>query len=287
MSAANEQASTGVTLEEYSHFFEVQLDQFRGPIDLLLHLVKANELQIEKISLAQVTGQYLETIERMRVLDLEVAGEYLVIAATLLSIKASIILNEPVELVPDEDGNLIDPHQELLRRLREAEVFKESAGYLERLTYLGIDVFQPPPALARVPSPASKFVDHDPMLLGKAFRALLEKAGKQDLYTITLDSVSIIERMMAVMETLEKSGTAVPFYKLIPDLTSKASVIGTFVALLELCKRQAIEVRQDESFKEIVIARAVGAKLEAGSTSEFDVPAVDPNAVPGDEAASG
>ena len=81
------------TFEEYSHFFTVEIDQFNGPIDLLLHLVKQNELPVEKISLARVTSQYMHCIERMGKIDLEIAGEYLVIAATLLSIKSSILLD--------------------------------------------------------------------------------------------------------------------------------------------------------------------------------------------------
>ncbi|RIL11386.1 MAG: segregation/condensation protein A, partial [Proteobacteria bacterium] len=106
--------------DAYAHFFEVKLDVFDGPIDLLLHLVKQNELPIEKVSLAKVASQYLECLEKMRYFDLDVAGEYLVIAATLVSIKSSILLNQPVELVEDEEGNLVDPHEELLNRLREA-----------------------------------------------------------------------------------------------------------------------------------------------------------------------
>ncbi len=88
--------------EEYPHFFEVQVDLFKGPIDLLLHLVKQKELPLEEISLAEVADQYMHCLEQMRRFDLEIAGEYLVIAATLLSIKSSHLLNEPVELVEDD-----------------------------------------------------------------------------------------------------------------------------------------------------------------------------------------
>jgi segregation and condensation protein A len=91
--------------DAYSRFFEVKLELFDGPLDLLLHLVKKKELPIEKVSLSEVTGQYLECIKSLRYYDVEVAAEYLVIAATLLSVKASVLLNEPVELVPDENGD--------------------------------------------------------------------------------------------------------------------------------------------------------------------------------------
>jgi segregation and condensation protein A len=100
--------------ENYSRFFEVNLELFDGPLDLLLHLIKKRELPIEKVSLAEVTGQYLECIKSLRYYDVEVAAEYLVIAATMLSVKASVLLNDPVELVPDENGEMIDPHEVLL-----------------------------------------------------------------------------------------------------------------------------------------------------------------------------
>ncbi|MCB0334091.1 MAG: segregation/condensation protein A, partial [Bdellovibrionales bacterium] len=149
-------------VEEYPHFFEVQLAFFQGPIDLLLHLVKRNELSIETVSLAEVASQYLECLDKMRQFDLEVAGEYLVIAATLLAIKSSVLLDEPIELVEDEDGNLVDPHEELLRRLREAEVYKDGAQALGQRHMYGIDVFSPPSLLSKVKAPPSEIKDHDP-----------------------------------------------------------------------------------------------------------------------------
>ena len=228
------------SFEEYSHFFQVKLDIFDGPIDLLLHLVKQNELPLEKVSLAQVAQQYLGCIEMMRQYDLEIAGEYLVIAATLLSIKSSLMLNEPVSLITDADGNLVNPHDELLRRLREAEVYKEGAFKLSSQKLLGVDVFSAPGSLDGVPEPPVRYLDHDPMLLGKAFRKLLLKAGEEPKFFITVDPVSIVERMMSVLDKLKQAQGPVRFESLIPDLTSRMSIIGTLIALLELCKRQAI-----------------------------------------------
>ncbi len=261
------------SFEEYSHFFEVHLDLFDGPIDLLLHLVKQRELPIEKLSLAAITDQYLHCIESAQEYDLEIAGEYLVIAATLLSIKASILLNEPVELIADDDGNLVDPHEELLRRLREAQIYKDGAGHLGRNPMLGIDVFAAPSSLSQFEDGEVKFVEHDPMLLGRAFRKLLEQSGQVSLLTISIDSVSIVERMMGILDILKQNPTGIIFYKLIPDLTSRGSIISTFIAMLELCKRQAIRVRQDESFKEIFIGLASDDIDTAALSSEFDVQA--------------
>ncbi len=259
-----------LSFEEYSHFFKVKLDFFDGPVDLLLHLVKQNELPIEKVALAEVANQYLECVEAMRLIDLDIAGEYLVIAATLLSIKAAVLLNEPVELVPDEDGNLIDPHDELLRRLREAEIYREGASFLSKRGCLGLEVFAPPARLADFPTPEPELREHDPLLLGQAFRKLLERVDKNSAcYQIEFEPVSIVERMMSIIDTLKQARQAVPFTQLIPKIT-RSAILSSFIALLELCKRQVIRVVQDESFSEIKVALADEEAAAAEMTSEFD-----------------
>ena len=259
------------TFEEYSHFFEVSLDLFNGPIDLLLHLVKQRELPIEKLSLAAVASQYMECIEAAQRFDLEIAGEYLVIAATLLSIKSSILLGEPVTLVEDEDGNLVDPHEELLRKLREAEIYRDSARQLGAMAFLGIDVFANPPALKEVQSLGPAYRNHDPMLLGKAFMKILAELKKSGAMEIPLDPVSVVERMMEVIDTLRVNGGALPFERLIPDLCNRSQIIATFISLLELCRRQIVLIRQDESFSPIMVALAEADHLDLSQlSSEFD-----------------
>ena len=257
--------------DEFSHFFEVKLELFDGPIDLLLHLVKQNELPLEKVSLAQVTGQYLACIEKMRRYDLDIAGEYLVIAATLLSMKSCILLNEPVELVPDEEGNLIDPHDELLRRLREAEIFREGVAHLSCSEQLGIDVFAAPCSLHGFEPPPVTFRQHDAILLGQAFVRLIERSGAdKNLITITFEAVSIVDRMMDVITSLKTSGGRARFTALIGDRTSRGTIIASFLALLELCKRQAIAVEQSELFGEIDIVLLLDGFDARNTTSEFD-----------------
>ncbi|NLF24194.1 MAG: segregation/condensation protein A [Deltaproteobacteria bacterium] len=261
--------------EEYNHFFSVKVERFDGPIDLLLHLVKSRELPIEELSLAQVAAQYLECIESLRHVDLDVAGEYLVIAATLISIKAAVLLNEPVELVPDEEGNLINPHDELLLRLREAEVYKQGAELLLKRDYLGIDVFSPPSVLKHLPAPAAApLLPHSPMLLGKVFRKLLEKVDDgASLYTVMVESVSVIERMVQILDLLEAADGPVEFERLIPNvINSRGMLIASFVALLELCKRQAIYVSQSETFEQIFVGLAADKIDLSQLSSEFDEP---------------
>ena len=257
-------------MEEFSHFFQVRLDLFDGPIDLLLHLVKGRELPIEKVSLAAVAEQYLACIESVHDFDLEIAGEYLVIAATLLSIKSSVLLGEPATLVEDADGNLIDPHEELLRRLREAAIYKEGAQYLGSLSYLGIDVFPNLALLKEIDPVDPGYAEHDPFLLGRAFRKLLANAGPGSSLQIAYDPVSIVERMMGVMNALRAEGGTMQFHRLVPDLTNRASIISTFIALLELCKRQIIKVEQLENSDEIAVGLASPDAQASDLSSEFD-----------------
>ena len=253
--------------------FRVSLDLFDGPIDLLLHLVKQNELPIEKLSLAQVTSQYLSCIQSVEDLDLEAAGEYLVIAATLVSIKSSVLLNEPVQFVTDEDGNLVDPHAELLRKLREAQIYKDGAKMLGSRNLLGIDVFAP--AAVVFPGEEGKVTlrSHDAMLLGKALYKIMSRSGASAaLMTIAVDSIPIVERMLGVLDRLKRGQQgALKFEELIPSDFERGAVIGTFLALLELCKRQVVQVRQDETFDEIYIVLASKEVDAASLASEYDV----------------
>lgn len=253
-------------------FFEVRLDAFDGPIDLLLHLVKGNELSIERISLAAVTGQYLTCIEQMQDLDLDIASEYLLVAATLLSIKAAVLLHDPIELQGELEDNLPDPHRELLERLRAAQVYKEGAERLGKMDILGVDVFHRPPTLGEFESPEETYRSHDSMLLGQAFRKLLERVGKEGfLLRFEVDSVSVVERMVSILDSLKNSNGPLEFSKLLTDVGSRIAIVNSFIAILELCRRNAIIVVQDNSFEEIRIGLSGTVIDKAVLTSEFDV----------------
>jgi segregation and condensation protein A len=258
------------TAEQFSRFFEVKLDLFDGPIDLLLHLVKKRELPIEKVSLAEVTGQYLECIKALRYYDVELAAEYLVIAATLLSVKASVLLNDPVELVVDETGALVDPHEELLRRLRELEVMRAAAGELAGKPLLGFEVFAAPAKGTKIDPALIPLADHQSELLAEAFRRVLGRLGeKAKVFSITIDSVSVVERMRNVVDALRADGGVSTFAKLLGNSFDRASAIGVFVALLELCKRQMIVVQQDQPHSEISI-KLSGTEVSAEAAKEIE-----------------
>ncbi len=264
--------------DDSPHFFTVRLDLFDGPIDLLLHLVKQSELPIEKVALAEVTNQYLACLEQARAIDLDIAAEYLVIAATLLSIKSSILLNQPVEFVEDEDGNLVDPHEELLKKLREAAIYQDGAKLLQERDFLGVDVFSPPTSLKQVEGETFCYQNHDPLLLGRAFKKLLDQVGANSaLYTVMANPVSVLDLMMKVLDRLEKAGGELEFEKLIPDHSNRLNIIGCFVAMLELCKRQIIKVRQQENFEQIYICLASTRTIDVDLSSEFDVAEENPD----------
>lgn len=239
--------------ESSSQFFELKLDGFDGPIDLLLHLVKKNELEIEKVSLAQVANQYLECLEAMKRIDLDVAGEYLVMATTLLSIKSSVLLNETVDMEVNEEGELVDPHEELLKRLREAQIYKEGARELSKVKMLGFDVFSRPSSLKDIENVDAPIKDHDSMLLVCAFRDVLKRLKEKGEYVVEIDSVSIVERMMIILDKIKNSNGMIKFFDLTKDISSLSELVNSFCALLELCRRHILLLSQDEVFQDISI----------------------------------
>lgn len=265
--------------DQFSRFFEVKLDLFDGPIDLLLHLVKKRELPIEKVSLAQVTEQYLECIKSLQYYDVELAAEYLVIAATLLSVKASVLLQDPVELVVDDSGALVDPHDELLQRLKELEEIRLAASDLQKRPVLGIDVFAPP-AKGKVKMDAAliPLADHQSELLSRAFQRVLANLGERSqVFEITVDPVSVVERMRTVVDQIEAAGGNARFSDLIGESPNRIAVIGVFIALLELCKRHMISVHQESPNGEISIRKSsedVAGKGMPENSDEIEVSSV-------------
>ena len=259
--------------ESYNRFFEVKLELFDGPLDLLLHLIKKRELPIEKVSLSEVTGQYLECIKALRYYDVEVAAEYLVIAATMLSVKASVLLNDPVELIADETGEMVDPHEVLLRRLRELEAFRAAAANLSSRPVLGHDVFAAPVKAKKIDPALIPIADHQSDLLVKAFHAVLSRMGeKAATMSISIDPVTVVERMRSVVDTLTSLGGGGSFLSLLGDSYDRPKVIGIFVAVLELCRRGMVSVAQEGVCGDI---RLCLAELQAGQAIPTEEEAVE------------
>lgn len=277
---------------EQPELFLIRVEQFDGPIDLLLHLVKQNELPITKVSLGLVAEQYLNCLERLQDVEVEIVGEYLVIASTLLSIKARLVLCQPVdELVGDDDAFLEeDPHEVLLRRLREAAIYKDGADHLAERPLLGVDVFAPPGLKDGKVVFLSALKDHDPMLLGKALRALVKRKGISIApMTLQFDPVSVSERMQTILQILTDTKMDAGSSKLdFEELAMKVGggldmgvLITCFLALLELTRKRAIRIEQNGAFSGLSIMLPVDGPGEVAGMGEVldlsDVGAVGEN----------
>ena len=169
----------------------------------------------------------------------------------------------------DETGSLVDPHEELLRRLRELETFRAAAGDLGTRPILGCDVFAAPAKGNKIDPSLIPLADHQADLLVRAFHSVLTKLGeKARVFSITVDSVSVIERMRMVVDTIRIAGGAATFSRLLGDVRERSKAIGVFCALLELCKRRMIVVTQEGPCAEISIRLA---DVEATLPENIDV----------------
>lgn len=241
--------------EQYS----VHLDKFDGPMDLLLHLIKKNELDICDISIAVITRQYLEFIKLMKELNLEVAGDFLVMAATLLQIKSRHLLPLDDEEEPVEDE--ADPRAELVRRLLEYQRYKEAGMVIGARALLGREVFvhtaiEPLLTAAQSsegPLEASLFE------LVDAFRVLLQRIPAESFHDVAPgDSLSIADCINEILSLLQEQNT-VQFDDLVRDEFTRERVIVTFLALLELCRLKLIRIFQGSEHGSIWFVPAVSS----------------------------
>jgi segregation and condensation protein A len=224
---------------------EVFLEAFEGPLDLLLYLIRKQNIDILDIPVAEITRQYMGYVELMKVVRLELAAEYLVMAAMLAEIKSRLLLPRP-ELDDDEEH---DPRAELIRRLQEYERFKKAAEDIDGLSREGRDFQQ---AQAEVPEYPSRKphpeVDMQEMLL--ALSEVLRRADMFESHQVTREALSTRERMAEVLDRL-KAGHFVPFVSLFSASEGKLGVVVTFMAVLELIKEQLVELVQSEPFAPI------------------------------------
>lgn len=237
-----------------------QLEIFEGPLDLLLHLIKKNEVNITDIPIATITEQYLATLELMQTLNLDMAGEFLVMAATLIHIKSRMLLPESdAETDEEEEGG--DPREELMRRLLEYQRFKEAAGELGQRDVLTRDVFVRATAPTEKPLPTA-FRELSVFELLTALRRVLERLPKDEFHEVTLEKITVREKMTLVLERLRVDGQ-VMFESLFTDAGTRMAVIVTFLAMLELVKIRAIRIFQDRLDGPIIIEAAVGVEQAA------------------------
>jgi segregation and condensation protein A len=231
---------------DQSSGYAVKLPVFEGPLDLLLHLIRLNEVDITDIAITGIAEQYLEYLALMEELDIDVAGEYLLMAATLAWIKSRMLL--PVESTDEEDEG-IDPRAELVARLLEYQRFKEAAGELGELPLLGRDVFRTTLVPGEERREDERELDVGLYELLAAMRAVLEQSRAQGgVHEIEAEPVTVRERMILVMETLAKRAEPVEFIDLFcgadGQLPSRTVIVATFLAILELARLAALRLYQ-------------------------------------------
>ncbi len=224
--------------------YAVKLDTFEGPLDLLIHLIKKNEVDIYDIPIALITEQYLAYLELMQELDLDVAGEFLVMASTLIHIKSKTLLPRPE--TPGEEGEAEDLREALVQRLLEHQKYKAAAELLhERETLRGAQFMRPDAAVVEAAGEAFEpELEVDLFSLLAAFRGVLERAARRPPMVLPPKRVSIETRSKQILSRLASTKVC-DFDELFDDRDrSRACLIVTFLALLELIRLKAVTVFQ-------------------------------------------
>lgn len=224
--------------------YQIDLDSFKGPLDLLLHLIQKHEMDIYDIPIAEITSQYLATIEAMKSLNLDLAGEFLVMAATLLHIKSRMLLPRDEEGIAEEVD--LDPRAELVKRLLEYQKYREAALCLDALPMLGRDVFAREFSEPEVDEAEDDGVEWEPVGLFElvaAYRRLLLDKDEESFHEITQEHLSVTDRINQILLALaERSSLA--FADLLVGVASRNDVIVTFLAMLELVKMRLVRLMQ-------------------------------------------
>lgn len=240
----------------------VQLEIFEGPLDLLLHLIKKNEVSITDIPIATITEQYLATLELMETLNLDVAGEFLVMAATLVHIKSRMLLPAGADEPDEEDG--VDPREELVRRLLEYQRYKEAAEQLEQREVLTRDVFVRSATPTEEVGPRG-FRELSVFELLGALKRVIDRLPKDSFHQVTLEKITVREKMTLLLDKLRHEGKVL-FESLFDEVKSRMEVVVTFLAMLELVKGRAIRIYQEETAGPIMIEAAANMDEAAEKT---------------------
>ena len=233
--------------------YKIQLETYEGPLDLLLDLIRKQEINIYDIPIAKIAGQFLDYVQmNLERLNPEAAGEFLLMSATLIHIKSRMLLPPDPTLVPDE---IEDPRAELVQQLLEHEKFRKAAQMLQQKAVVqsatwsqpGLSAFLDPEA---EPSLAVTLYD-----LVKVFQQVLDRAKQKPLLDVEEERVSVAEMMQHLCRLLAARREALPLNEVIEGLRSRDAIVATFLALLELVRLQAVAVRQKDLFGEILLRK--------------------------------
>lgn len=235
--------------------YQVRIENFEGPLDLLLHLIKKNEINIYDIPIALIAQQYLIYIEAMKELNLAVAGEFLVMAATLLQIKSKMLL--PVEESAEDEDDGPDPREELVRRLLEYKTFKEAARQLDTQEKMWREIYSRPAAPHEdAPVTDEAMLENIGLFdLVDALQGILNRNPGKKLLEILPDNLTVRDRMNVILEALEGQ-ESIGFEALFDASSHRLLIIVTFLALLELIRLRTVRVYQAESFGPILLSRS-------------------------------
>ena len=246
--------------------YNIKLDVFEGPLDLLLHLIKENEVDIYDIPIAKIAEQYLEYINVMKSLNLDVAGDYLVMAATLTYIKSRTLL--PPEDIPEEElEEGIDPRDELVAKLIEYKKFKEAAVTLREREITQSQVFARKPDDHAAPSDGELLVEVSVFELLKSFKGVMERLGGESEFTLTLEEISVTDKLNQMVERLEQA-ERITFDSLFELDKNKMEVVASFLALLELLRLKLAKAIQARHGGEIIIYRAPEDEMDYNDENE-------------------
>ena len=252
----------GVTLREFPRdlyvppeALRVFLDSFEGPLDLLLYLIRKHDFDVLEISVSAVTDQYLQYIQLMDQLDVNLAGEYLAMAALLTAIKSRMLL--PIQPSVEEDEE--DPRAAIVRRLKEFEHIKRAAKQLDEMPRMHREFF-PASAESKLPPEQRPLPDVELDQLMSAFSDVLLRASYREHHEMTAEVLSVSERMADILAQVASSKTFVPFIALFCLEEGRRGVVVTFLAITQLIQKGSVNIVQNGSFAPIYIAPAETAK---------------------------
>ena len=241
----------------------ISLPLFEGPLDLLLYLIRRDKLDIHDLQIAPITRQYMEYLELMRELNLDVAGEFMVMAATLIHIKSKLLVPiEPTEAQGEEE--YVDPREELVQRLLEFQRYKEAAGILHQQAQIRAAQWtRPDTVLPRFDDSGEEMLEAGLYDLIAAFKELLDRRKALLAHEVEGEGPPVEQRMQELLAMI-REGESLEFLELFGSLATKGEMIVTFLALLELIRLKRVRVYQRGMFGSIRVFRPVGPP-EAGA----------------------
>jgi segregation and condensation protein A len=250
---------------------KVQLEVFEGPLDLLLYLVKKEEVDIYQVNLTRIAVQFIEYIDMMRQLDLEIAGEFLVMASTLMYIKSRELLPVDQQIPTEDDDEGQDPRWELIRQLVEYKKFKDAAAQLQTREALQENTVSRPRATVELNNVAASMKGDVSLFdLINAVSAILRRfSQKEDPRDVFEDKWTVSGKIEYLLQLIQE-GVKLRFSELFAESTSRTEVVVTFLALLELIRLKRLAASQDQPFGTIEISFAAVNRLEDASSKTIE-----------------